>query len=167
MNEQWQKIKEWYEQLAIREKRAVTFGGIALGIFLIYAVIWSPLNTSAQNARVHLAEKQKTLRWMQAADQQIQAASGAVLQQNKIDTPVALLSFLQEKINKAGLSSYLSNLKQTNTDAISLSFQKIGFDKLMQFMINMLKEQPMTVTALSVTPSDTLGMVNVDMTVSV
>jgi general secretion pathway protein M len=168
MNEQWLKIKEWYNNLELREKRAVMMGGAMFVIFIIYAGIWSPLVNSAQTARTRLIAEQKLLVFMQAADKQLQNSdnSGASVS-HQINTPVALLTFLQERINKAGLASYLSQLKQANNDSITLEFQKISFDKFIEFMMAMLKEQSITVTQLSVTPTDTLGIVTIEMAVSV
>lgn len=168
MNEYWLKIKEWFNNLELREKRAVMIGGVAFMIFIIYAGIWSPLVNSAQTARAHLVAQQKLLVFMQSADKQLQNSDNSIANMNhKPDTPVSLLTFLQEKVNKAGLASYLSQLKQANNDSITLEFQKISFDKFIEFMMAMLKEQSITVTQLSVTPTDTLGIVTIEMAVSV
>lgn len=170
MNEEWknkikayqEKFDTWYNGLAEREKQIVTFGGIAVGILLIYAIIYAPLVNHAANLRTTIQTEQKTLVWMQSADKQIQAMEGQSKNKANSVTPVVMLSILQKDITQAKLDQNLSQMKQASNDSIQLQFQKVSFDKLIALLIKVMKENKVTLSQFSVTADATPGIVNAD-----
>lgn len=165
MKEFLQKVMEWYEALASREKYAVLLGAGATIFFLFYIIIWAPVHGMAETARHRFLAQQKLLLWMQAADGELQQAGGT-LNQEKLNTPVAMLHFLQGKLAQSGLSGFVKQLNQINDTSIELQLQKVPFDQFMQFMLGMLKLQPLSISQLSATPTDTAGWVDVQMVIS-
>ena len=96
MKEHWQKIKEWWLGLSQREKQAVSLGGVALSIFILYQGIWTPLVDGADMMRKRIASQQKTLAWMRVADKELQKTEGQSKERNKSNSPVVLLSLMQK-----------------------------------------------------------------------
>ena len=162
MKEYGVKLKEWWSNLAPREKQAVTWGGALLGIFIIYQGIWSPYVDHIASMRNSIKSNQKTLVFMQEADKEIQKKESQSNTKAKTTSPVALLGFLQKQINQSQLNQQLTQLKQATNDSIELHFQKIEFDKLMNFLIKIVKEQSVSITQLSATAESSPGVVNAD-----
>src|SRR5205085_6134682 len=135
------KLKEWWANLAVREKQAVIAGGLALGIFIIYQLIWSPLLEGLAGMRNHIHASQRLLMTMRTADMEINKINADRIGTKTTASPVVLLSLLQKKINQDGLDTQLIQLKQTSNNAIQVHFQKAGFDKIMRLLMAIVKER--------------------------
>jgi general secretion pathway protein M len=163
-----EKAKTWWAQLAQREQRMLTIGGIAAAFFILYAGIWMPIANHLADMRTAIVKDQKTLQWMQSADKEISSLEGQSKQQQaKSVTPVELLSIMQKTIEEAGLTLALKQAKQAAGNAIVMHFQKADFDRLMALLIITLKEQNVTVTQFSSTATKTPGVVNADVTLKI
>ena len=163
MKEAWGKLKEWWLTLALREKQAVALGGALLGLFIFYQFMWMPYLHYVDAMRVRIKTQEKTLVWMQAADKEINKIESQSKNKSKSLTPVILLGFLQKQINQAGLEQNLTQLKQATNESIELHFQKVAFDKLIMFLIAVIREQSVMLTQMSVTTEKNIpGMVNAD-----
>ena len=163
MNEWLIKLKEWWNNLAPREQMIVALGSTIVGVFIFYLIIWAPYLNRIDLMRKHIQTEQKTLAWMQAANAKIIKLEEQAKNRNAVITPVVLLGLLQKQINQAGLESHLTNLKQASSDSLELHFQKIEFDKLMQLLEKIVKEQNVTVAQFSATAENAPGIVNADM----
>lgn len=161
MKEYWQKLQEWWSTLAMREKRAVMAGGVAAAIFIVYAGIWSPLMNHVELLRKRIGIEQKNLLWMQSADQSLQKAETAAQARAKTISPVAMLSLLQKNAEQAGLAQYMTQLKQSSSDAVVMQFKKVEFDKLLAMLIKVAKAQPIDIAQLAVI-AKTPGVVDAD-----
>jgi type II secretory pathway component PulM len=162
MYERWIKLKNWWSNLKVREQQAIMIGGTVIGVFIIYQFIWSALVNHVAAMRHQIVTEQKELVWMQAADKEIQQIEGHSKNKGKSTTPVMLLSFLQKQINQTRLESQLSQLKQTSNDAVEMHFQKIEFDKFIRLLTIIIKEQPVSISQLSITAESAPGIVNAD-----
>lgn len=163
MQARWLKWKEWWSGLALREKQAVALGAAVLGIFILYQGIWSPYLRSVDALRKHLISQEKTLLWMQTTDQAMQKMEEQTKTPSKLMSPVVFLSYLQKRIEGAGLAPALTQLKQASNDSIAVQFKKVEFDKLMVLLISVIKEQHVTVTQMQATAESAIGVVNVSM----
>lgn len=164
MKENWIKAKEWWSTLAAREKAAMTAGVAAAILFIVYQWVWSPFLEHVNQMRKRIVSDQETLAWMQSADQEIKKIESQAGSKTKAVSPVELLSRIQKQINQAGLEQSLSQLKQASNDSIEVHFQKVDFEKLMALLVDILKQQSVSVTQFSVISSgESTGIVNADM----
>lgn len=171
MKEEWQeyltKAKEWHAQLETRERQMVNAGGAALIFAIIYFGIWSPFLSRVNHLRETITSDQKTLVWMQDADKKIKALAaeggGATSQNN---TPVAVLASLQSLVEQAGMKEAVTALKQTSNDAIDLQFKNVSFDQLVKLMMNVLKENHVTISQFNAVQAASSGMVSAQVSFS-
>lgn len=165
MKEFWLKAKEWWSNLALREKQAVSVGGVLLALFIIYQWMWMPALNGVESLRQKIVAGQKTLVWMESVDKQIQKMEGQSTDKQHASTLVVLLSQMKKQINRAGLEPYLTQLKQANNSSIEAHFKKVEFAKLVDMLAASMKELSMSVTHLVLTPTETPGYVNADMVI--
>lgn len=161
MNERFAKYKERWDALGKREQLALLIGASFVTFFILYELIWSPYLDAVENLRARVTDEQKTLQWMQAADQTMQQMQMNSQKNTKL-SPVALLGVMQKEINTAGLTGELTSLKQSATDSVQMSFQKVEFDKLAALLTKTVKEQNVTVSQLSATADATPGLVTAE-----
>lgn len=162
MKEHWQKAREWWIALSQREKQALTWGGVVLGVFILYQGIWAPLIDGAQAMRKRIVSQQKTLAWMRVADKALQKTEGQSKERNKSASPVVLLSFMQKQITEARLDSALTQLKQGSNETIEMHFQKVEFDRLVAMLAQAIKIQSVSIAQMTVMAEGTSGIVNAD-----
>jgi type II secretory pathway component PulM len=153
-------MKEWWLNLGFREKQTVTIGGIIVLAFLIYAVIWLPISNYNTNLREKITQDQKLLTWMQEANQRIQAADKILHPGSTIRNSAAILSLLQKEINQSSLKDYLTQMSQAENNAVQMTFQKVNFDSLVEWLITLWKKQGVTVIQITTTPEGMTGSIN-------
>lgn len=163
MKQEWEKVKEKWASLAVREKQAVVLGGLLLALFILYQGIWSPILNSINTMRQQIVTNQKTLLWMQSVDKTLQKLSGQSIANVKPVSLVVLLGEVQDKVKQAGLDNTLSQLKQVANESIAMHFEKVDFDKLMVFLTAFIKTHSVSISQMSAVATDTPGVVNVDM----
>jgi general secretion pathway protein M len=149
MKDRLNQLQQWWSQLAEREKRMVSVGGVIVTIFILYAGMWHPFLSHLQTMRNRIHADQQTLRWMQEADKSLQKLENQTEKKNQAISPVALLGLLQKQINEAGLATNLTGLKQSGNDAIEIQFQKVDFDKLMSFLLVVAKSYKVSFTQMN------------------
>ena len=67
-------MKEWWQQLQLREQQLVMGMSIFVGLLLFYTVIWQPLNEGLTQAESKLARQEQLLTWVsEGSVQYIQA----------------------------------------------------------------------------------------------
>ena len=157
----WEKLKAWWHPLSLREKQAVAIGGSLLFIFLVYQCMWKPYLNHMESMRQRIISEQKTLLWMQSADKIMQMGNKSSAKSKSVSL-VVFLSQMQGQIKLAGLEQYLTQLKQSANDSIEIHFQKVEFDKLITFLIDVMKKRPVSVTQMLVIAGDAPGYVSAD-----
>ena|SRR5579862_7022288 len=167
MKELWQKLKEWWADLALREKRIVSVGGIVVGVAIIYLWIWSPLINKIADQRKQIQSDEKLLQWMQVADKEIQKLETQSKNKSTVMSPVALLSYVQAKVKDAELDSYLTQLKQITNETIAMHFQRVEFDRMIRLLTSITKGQNVSIIQLSVVAEKSPGMVNADVIIKI
>lgn len=154
-------MKDWWLNLSYREKQTTSLGAFVVVIFLIYALIWSPLSNGVNTLREKIRSNQSLLSFMQESDKRIQA-----LKQNNVvsrSSTISLLNLVQTDINNTSLARGITQLQEMENDTVSLRLQKVSFDSLMKWLTVLCRDQLLTISQMSVTPSADPGIVNVDL----
>jgi len=159
-------LQEKWLRLSANEQRTVRIGGTALLVLMIYQFIWSPLLLKIDTLRKQIVAEQHTLTQLQSMDAEIKQLAKNGPKPIAINSPVMLLSYLQNQINQAGLAGQLTELKQATNNAIEMHFQKIAFDALATLIMQMTKEAAIHVAQFSVKAETAPGVVNADIVIN-
>lgn len=162
MKEQWQKLKEWWSNLAARERKALFIGSFVSFSFIVYQFIWQPYINQVALMRERIQKNQTLLAWMQNADKKIQQLEKKSQVQTQVTSPVVLLGKLQKQIHQARLDDTLTPLKQANNDAVELHFRKVEFDKFITLFASIVKNDGVMINQLTITALNSPGDVDVD-----
>lgn len=57
-------MKNWWQQLDVREQKLLAAMATLIGIFLLYSLIWQPLNENLAKSSKKLARQQVLLTWV-------------------------------------------------------------------------------------------------------
>jgi general secretion pathway protein M len=159
-------MKEWWNNLILREKQMVSLGALIIGAALIYLVLWSPLDNHVSQLRSQILNNQELLLWMKKTDKRIEVLEKKP--ENSVFKPSSgsLLAIVQKQIKTSSVAKALDQLHQADNNSVQLTFKKVNFDTLMTWIITLTKQQGLIVTQMTVTPSATTGIVATDFTLS-
>ena len=59
-------MKEFFNKLSYKDRNALIFGGIFLGVLILYFGIWSPFKNSTELLSVQVARQTEALAWMKS-----------------------------------------------------------------------------------------------------
>lgn len=153
-------MKEWWINSGRREKQIVILGGFFVVLFLLYIILLAPLSSLNDSLRDDIVRDKKTLAWMKEADQRIHAMEKMSQKNTSTTSSAALLSDLQKSVNESSIANNLVQLSQTENSAVQLIFQKVNFDTLIKWLIELWKKQNITVKQMTVTPNGSMGLVD-------
>jgi type II secretory pathway component PulM len=147
-------MKEWYLQLATRERYVLSIGVIlALGI-LYWGLLWRPLSVGAADARAAVAEHQMLLADLRRARGILRPAldNGAVPSQS-------LVVLVDRTHREQGLAGALSRNQPDGPDGIQVTLQDAAFDALMGWLSS-LQQHGIAVESASINGTRTPGLVS-------
>lgn len=155
-------MKEWWNNLALREKQMVSVGLVFLGAFLIYLILWLPLSNYVSSLRDQIHNSQELLTWMKGTDKQIQTLEKSTARKPSKSPAGSLLNIVQKQIKTSPIATALTQLHQAENDSVQLTFKNVNFDKLIAWIISFTQQQECSITQMTVTPNATVGMVSAD-----
>lgn len=155
-------MKEWWDNLSLRDKQMFSLGVIVVVLFLIYLLIWSPLNNKVNSLRTTLQHNQNLLAWMQSAEKQIQLYENTATKNSTEQNTVSLLTIVQNEINQSGIAKDLAQLHQAENDSVQITFQHVDFDALITWLTQLWQQHDITISQASVKKTDAQGVVSAE-----
>lgn len=157
-------MKDWWLNLALREKQTVAAGSLVVILFLLYEIVWSPLVTANENLRVRILHNQETLTAMQNTDQLIQHMIKESKEKHNQPT-TSLLGIIQTEMTKSVFASHVTQLRQAENDSVQFNLRNVDFDQLIVFLTSLWKKNGFIVSQMTAVPMDAPGAVSADITV--
>lgn len=157
-------IKNWWGSLLDRERQMLMIGGILVAILFVYEVIWSPLSDAVEDKKTAITTQQQLLRYLQHASQTITQLKAEGIQVGA--TQSDLLSLVEQTLSQQELSAYLKQVQQPQQKQVALTFEKVPFDKLMQWAQLLVTTHGVRVMQLSATRLAVIGTADVKMTLT-
>lgn len=154
-------MKEWWNNLGLREKQYVTGGIIFLTLFLLYEILWAPFSSVNDSLRSEIHHNQKLLSWMQEANQHIQLTESMSQNNTSSRSSAALLSLLQKEINQSTFANNVQQISQSENNSVQITFLKVNFDSLIKWLTQLWQKHNLSVHQINATPNGALGIVDV------
>lgn len=155
-------MKDWWLNLALREKQTVSIGILFVTLFLFYELIWSPISNEATSLRSKVQQNSALLMWMKQTDSRIQSLGKT--QTNSTES--SLLSTVQTQMNNSPLGKHVSQLRQSESNSVQLTLSAVSFDQMITWLTQVAKTDGIIVAQISVRPSGTTGIVTIDATLT-
>ncbi|HSW70253.1 MAG TPA: type II secretion system protein GspM [Gammaproteobacteria bacterium] len=157
-------MKDWWLNLALREKQIIAAGSVLVILFLIYEIIWSPLANANDNLRTRIQHNYAALSFLKNTNQHIQELL-KTSQEIKNQSPESFLGTLQAEINKSEFAQAVTALRQGENDSMQFILNRVNFDRLVVFLTSLWKQYHFIVADITVTPTGTPGEVTANVTV--
>ena len=142
--------------LSDRERRMVTFGGIATAVLLILAVIL-PLDRAVVRAQDRVERKQADLAWMRSVMPEL-AAAGPIAARPASDE--SLIVIVDRAAREAGLGSALTSSEPSGPGGLRVRMEKANFDTLVGWLARLSERHGIQVESASIDTAGQPGIVN-------
>ncbi len=149
-------MKEWFTQLNQREQMSLLALAVALALYLLYVLVWSPLSTQREQlALQNTAVAASQVRVDAMVSQLLELRAGGTVtgaQRN-------LTSVINESTSRLNLP--VIRLQPNSRGEIQVRVENASFDDLLKWLHEMEYGEGLLVREVAVTQADTAGRVNV------
>jgi general secretion pathway protein M len=155
MQDLWRKFEVWLAGLSERERRMVTWGGVAAAVLLFLGAIVLPLYAAASRVERRVEQKQQDLEWMRGVAGELQAAGPA----GAAGSGRSLIVIVDQSARTAGLSSALTGTQPSGTGGVRVRLEGASFDTVVAWLAN-LEQQGLRIESATIDRGAQSGIVN-------
>jgi len=148
-------INIWWQGLNLREQRLFLVMGSAISVFLLYSLLWLPLNENLANTKKRLASRQALLTWVTentARYQSVKSTGG-----NKKSSG-SLSSIINRTANQQQLTI---TRMQPQGETLQVWLDSAPFTQLLFWLEHLANNEGLQVQAIDLTQGDNEGEVRV------
>lgn len=153
-------LKEKFQNLEVKEQRALTIGAIAILCFILYQFVYQPFDKALTNVQKQLEYQQNLNNWLKSIEPKLQALSKQPTKQ-----PLAfakLLSTTSMSLKQTDLKTHPYELQQNDTNSIQLNFKRVPYTEFMHWMDEFWQKYPLSIKEITVSALNTPGMVSIN-----
>lgn len=153
-------MNEFWENLSISERRTAIAGAVLLGLILIYAVVWRPLDNQVERLEESVTSKQQLLVWMQSA-----ASEAKVLQRGQGPGPQStagrsLLALVDQTARQGKLGGALKRVEPRGQDSVRVRLEEASFDHMVTWLGGLQTRYGIVVDSISIDRHEQAGRVD-------
>jgi general secretion pathway protein M len=158
-------MKAWLDSLAARERVMVMAGAVVLALFLLYALIWSPVRSGYLELQESVVGQRDTLVWMQQSAQQLaqlKRSRGAVASGLGGQS---LLALADRTARADGLGDALKRVEPEGSSNVKVWLEGASFDVTVGWLASLSKKYGVNIDTVTLERvSETAGRVNARLT---
>jgi general secretion pathway protein M len=148
-------IKAWWQGLNVREQRLVLVMGSVASVFLLYSLIWQPLNESLAKTEKKLASRQALLTWVTENTVRYQNVKSTGGSKKSSDS-------LSSIINRTANQQQLTITRmQPQGENLQVWLDSAPFTQLLFWLENLANNENLQVQAIDLAQGDKQGEVRV------
>ena len=148
-------MKAWWQQLNSREQTLIGLMSAVVMIFVLYSVIWQPLNNNLGNAKQKLVRQQALLTWVTDNTKRYKETQGG---NGKSQSKGSLSGVVNRTANSYQLT--LTRMQPQGSD-IQVWLDSVPFTQLLFWLEHLVSTENMQVKSIDLTRADKSGEVKV------
>lgn len=125
---------EWYQNLAPRERRFVLLGALFVGVLLVYAFLYQPLETTLQENKTKLAQSRSEWTQLVRITDEYKAL-GTPNNAVSSDDNRSLLAIIDQSGAAIGVKSSIKRLTPEGAHKVRVQVEDVEFDKLLKWLV--------------------------------
>jgi len=144
-----------FDTMSEREKRLVTFGGIAALVILVFGILL-PLDSSVTKAHARIVQKQADLVWMRGVAPVLAASAPA----HTGGTGESLIVIVDRSARESGLEKSLAGTEPSGPGGIQVRLEKAPFDSMIGWLSRLSQQNGIAVDGATIDSAGAPGLVN-------
>lgn len=157
-------MREWFDGLAERERRALLIGALAAATALLYVFLLDPLHQAVAHARVQVQAARHLNEWMHSAAAEAAALRVTAGPAGGPTRHESLLSIIDRSTRAAGLKNAVKRLNPESDRKARLTLEHARFDALINWLIGLASVQGVGIADISIEREDQPGMASAAVT---
>ena len=158
-------LRQWWDERNQREQYIVGGGAILVIVLLVYLLIWKPLTSHIADMRQNIQQQTSMLAWMDAAGTKLHQYEAAGYTKKQATTQ-PILVLVEQSLMKDKLSQFVANTQQKSASQIVITLKNTPFDRAMDWLETLWKQDNVVVNNLTATDTKTVGVVNLTVTLN-
>tara|TARA_R110001599_G_scaffold65838_2_gene185854 strand:- start:102993 stop:103463 length:471 start_codon:yes stop_codon:yes gene_type:complete len=154
-------LKEWFAGLNQREQLSLVILGFALGLYLLYMLVWAPLAERRDQLTV---QNQATAASLQRVDAMVSEITRLRAGGGAISARRNLASLVNQSTNRYNLQ--VSRLQPNSRGDIQVRLENAIFDDLLAWLDEVENREGLLVTEVAITRTGDSGRVNVSIRIA-
>lgn len=147
-------MKQWWQQLQLREQKLIIVMGSVIGIFILYNMIWQPLNENLIKEQQKLKREEALLSWVMENTQRYKQMNAGKNPRGK--------GSLSSVVNRTVLGRDITVTRmQPQGDDLQVWIEEVSFNVLLAWLETLSKKEGLQVKGIDLNKSDRPGTVNV------
>ena len=148
-------VKLWWQQLNSREQSLVQIMGTAVAIFVLYSLIWQPLNTKLVSAEKTLSSRQDLLNWVEQNTARYQSIKPNARGKKSSGS-------LSSIVNRSATRYQLTiSRMQPQGSSLQVWLESASFAQLLNWLEHLANNEGLQVQAIDLAQGDNAGEVRV------
>lgn len=139
-------MKDWLDNLEVRERLFVLGGGIIILVALIYAFAWVPLDKQHRQLATSVTNWERSLAELRPL-RSIIISSGQRSSRPVVNTQQAPIIVIDQTLRSRGLEQYRRRSQPTSTNGVRIEFEGVAFDELVLWLGDLSDQHSMHVQA--------------------
>ncbi|GAB4174842.1 MAG: hypothetical protein Kow0020_10400 [Wenzhouxiangellaceae bacterium] len=152
-------MKDWWANLQARERLWLLIGAGAVGVTLLWLVVWEPLAGQREALRAELAAQRALLDWLDRIEPRVRELRRQQRPERDFGgrSPLAVVDL---SARAAGLAGALNRIEPGDSGQIRVRFTNADFEALMQWLETLIAERPLSVAGFEATRGRAPGRVD-------
>jgi len=147
-------MKTWWQQLNLREQRLVIVMSALISVFILYSVIWQPMNESIAKSKAKIDRQQALLTWVQENTQRYQQAK-----RNGGGSSGESLSSIVNRTSR--IEKITITRMQPQGDDLQVWIDEISFNQLLSWLERLSVRDGLQVKSIDLSKAEQQGVVRV------
>ncbi|WP_206483218.1 type II secretion system protein M [Thalassotalea sp. G2M2-11] len=147
-------MKAWWLQLNAREQRLISALSAVVIVFILYSLIWQPLNTHIEKGEQKLDKRNELLAWVTSETARYQAAKGQLARPSS--------GSISSIVNRSARSYDISIARiQPQNNDVQVWIDSVSFTQLLQWLAQLAEKEGIQVLNIDIAASERSGEVQV------
>lgn len=152
-------MKEWFNNLAQRERQMVISASVLIILFVIYQ-LWSSFNSHVGKLQDRVDNQQNIQSWMQQASDEVRQLRGAGATGARPKGKQLLLGLIDRSAKENQLGASLQKVQPEGQQGVRVWLEKAAFDNIVIWLDTLQFKHGLVITDVSVDSQDITGTVN-------
>tara|TARA_R110000803_G_scaffold112875_4_gene181278 strand:- start:843 stop:1310 length:468 start_codon:yes stop_codon:yes gene_type:complete len=147
-------MKTWWQQLNLREQRLVMVMAATISIFILYGLIWQPLNENIASSKLKIERQQALLSWVEDNTKRYKQA--------KLSSGSRSGASLSSIVNRTSRQNdIIITRMQPQADDLQVWIDEISFNQLLTWLEQLASREGLRVKNIDLSLADEQGVVRV------
>ncbi|MFT5578301.1 MAG: general secretion pathway protein M [Paraglaciecola psychrophila] len=159
-----QKQRQWFDTLNSRDQLSVLAGAVAVGLYILIVLLWSPLSQQQQSLVLQNQQAGVSLRNVEALAQQYQALQGGSAKKTNSTGKKNLTSLIDRLVKANGLQ--MKRFQPSSSGDVQLRFENAVFNNIVMLLHQLETDNAIAIKDLSISPGSAIGLVDISVRLS-